>query len=67
MHRGPTGRLHVTTFGGETVRAFVPAPLPPVPPLDLTGALQQQLEHAHLALGRLDSVTTLLPGTSLFL
>lgn len=67
MNRGPTGRLHTTTFAGETVRAFVPAPLPPVPPLDLGGGLPQQLEQAHLALGRLDSVTTLLPGTGLFL
>ena len=66
MHRGATGRHEVTHVGGETVRAFVPAPLPPIPPVDLSG-LQQRLELAQLALGRLDSVTTLLPGTGLFL
>jgi len=36
------------------VRAFVPAPLPPAnPPLDLSGDLQEALEPALLALGRL--------------
>jgi len=67
MQRGRTGRIETTTFAGESVRAFVPNPLPPEPALDLSGPLQQQLEQAHLALGRLDSVTTLLPGTGLFL
>lgn len=67
MHRGSTGRIETTTVAGEAVRAFVPEPLPPTPSIDLSGAAQLQLEQAHLALGRLDSVTTLLPGTSLFL
>jgi Fic family protein len=57
----------VTTVEGESVRAFVPAPLPPTPALDLEGGLQRTLEAAALALGRLDSVSTLLPDTSLFL
>lgn len=38
------------------VRAFVPARLPPVPPLVLEGRLQQMLESAVLALGRLDEL-----------
>jgi len=54
-------------MGGETVRAFVPKPLPPVPPLQLQGNLNPLLERALLALGRLDSVSWLLPGTDLFL
>jgi Fic family protein len=57
----------VTTVAGESVRAFVPAPLPPEPSLDLDGRLQRTLEGATLALGRLDGVSTLLPDTSLFL
>jgi len=57
----------VTAAGGESVRAFVPAALPPEPPLDLDGGLQRTLEAATLALGRLDGVSTLLPDTSLFL
>ena len=67
MDRGETGRYEVTAFGGEEVRAFIPSPLPPVPPLVFDGPLLQLLEAANLALGRLDAVTTLLPDKSLFL
>ena len=67
MRRGTTGRFHQSAAGGETVRAFIPEPLPPEPPLALDGALQVSLEQALLALGRLDSVTTLLPDPDLFL
>ncbi|MBA3260862.1 MAG: Fic family protein [Gemmatimonadales bacterium] len=66
MKRGVTGRYQVATAGGESVKAFIPALLPPVPPLDLQGQLQQPLERALLALGRLDSVSTALPA-ALFL
>ena len=55
-----------TTTAGETVRAFVPPPLPPAPPLDLCG-LYRHLDRANQALGRLDGLTTLLPDTRLFL
>ena len=67
MKRGITGRYDVATDGGERVQAFVPAPLPPDPPLAFEGPLRQSLEPALLALGRLDGVSTLLPDTSLFL
>src|SRR5690606_16442592 len=67
MKRGPTGTYAVTTTGGETVRAFVPVPLPPEPPLEFDPALQRSLEAAVLALGRLDGVSTQLPDKSLFL
>ncbi len=49
------------------MQAFIPAPLPPEPPLDLHGELQVSLERTLLALGRLDAVSALLPDTSLFL
>ena len=55
-----------TTTAGETVTAFIPPPLPPDPPVDLSG-LYQQLDRANQALGRLDGLTTLLPDTRLFL
>src|SRR6516225_11735586 len=55
-----------TTTAGETVRAFVPPPLPPDPPLDFS-ELYQPLDRANQALGRLDGLTTLLPDTRLFL
>jgi Fic family protein len=67
MRRGITGRYERTAVGGEGIDAFVPAPLPPSPPLALDGRLQQLLERAHLALGRLDSLSTLLPSTDLLL
>jgi Fic family protein len=67
MERGSTGRFDVTRIGGEDVRAFLPDPLPPQPPLELGGTRQRLLERAVLALGRLDSITTLLPDPQLFL
>ena len=67
MERGESGRYEVTSVGGDPVRAFVPAPLPPTPPLVLEGSLQQALESAVLAVGRLDGVSTLLPDKALFL
>ena len=66
MKRGETGQYETTIVGDETVRAFVPAPLPPTPALDLV-ALQSPLEKALLALGRLDSLSVLLPDAHLFL
>ena len=67
MKRGATGRYEVTATAGERVQAFVPAPLPPVPPLEIEGELQRALEPALLAVGRLDILSSLLPDTELFL
>jgi Fic family protein len=67
MIRGVTGRHEASRFGDEEVTSFVPNPLPPIPVLDLTGPRHILLEQALLALGRLDSVATLLPDTHLFL
>jgi len=67
MKRGMTGRYEITSVGGEQVRAFIPQPLPPDPPLALSAPRLQLLERATLALGRLDSITLLLPDPDLFL
>ncbi len=67
MHRGITGQYKVTHYREEQVRAFVPNPLPPKPPLALGGSLLLALDSASLALGRLDSITILLPNPALFL
>ena len=67
MKRGVTGRYQVTTAASERIEAFVPTPLPPDPPLLLDGTLQQALERALLALGRLDGISTLLPDPDLFI
>jgi len=68
MKKRQTGQYTtISTVGGEKCRAYVPAPLPPEPPLQLSSENQERLDKALLALGRLDSVSTLLPDASLFL
>ncbi|WP_084503496.1 hypothetical protein [Desulfatirhabdium butyrativorans] len=52
VQRGPTGEHRVTVVGGETIRAFLPHPLPPKPPLDLVNSRTRLLEQATLVLGR---------------
>ncbi|HBK57490.1 MAG TPA: cell filamentation protein Fic [Xanthomonadales bacterium] len=67
MKRDLQGRYVTISTAGEEARAFVPAPLPPNPPIDWTPELRCAFDQALLALGRLDSVSMLLPDTSLFL
>ncbi|NMA46803.1 MAG: Fic family protein [Lentisphaerae bacterium] len=67
MKRGLQGRYITITTLGEKAQAFVPKPLPPHPPIAWTPELRSKFDQALLALGRLDSVSTLLPDTSLFL
>ncbi len=67
MRRDASGQYKVSNVSGEPVRAFIPFPLPPQPALDLAGPRQRLLEQTTLALGRLDSVTLLLPDPGLFL
>jgi Fic family protein len=62
-----TGTFKESTTAGEKYNAFVPDPLPPNPPLAMTPELHLKLDRANLALGRLDSISTLLPDISLFL
>ena len=67
MKRKLQGRYVTISTAGEKAQAFVPAPLPPRPPIDWTPELRSKFDQAWLSLGRLDSVSTLLPDTSLFL
>ena len=67
MKRSKVGRYATSTAGGEVVRAFVPAPLPPNPPLKFLGSTQKVLDEALLALGRLDGAASTLPDTQLLL
>ncbi|MGE7370453.1 Fic family protein [Neorhizobium sp. NPDC001467] len=60
------GRFVETIAASETVRAFVPPPLPPEPAIDVLSLLKR-LSLAERALGRLDGITTLLPRHELFL
>lgn len=50
----------------EPYRAYMPRPLPPVPPLDME-ELYPLLDKASTALGRLDGMSMVLPDSSLFL
>jgi Fic family protein len=67
MKRTLQGHYVTVSTVGEKVKAFVPSPLPPRPPIDWTPALRNKFDEALLALGRLDSVSVLLPETSLLL
>ncbi|MFH0729052.1 MAG: Fic family protein [Pseudomonadota bacterium] len=67
MRREIQGHYITVSTVSEKVRAFVPAPLPPRPPIDWTPQLCGKFDQALLALGRLDSVSMLLPDTALFL
>jgi Fic family protein len=57
----------IKTAIDEIIRRFIPNPLPPEPPLDLSSGRGQLLEQAILALGRLDSISLLLPEPDIFL
>jgi Fic family protein len=61
------GRLIVVQSGPDGYSAFVPAPLPPDPPLRIDPSTQALLDEANQALGRLDGVTLLLPDPGQFL
>ena len=61
------GTYIVDASSGESVRAFVPANLPPEPPLELTADDLGLVERANRALGRLDGLTVLLPDPQLFI
>ena len=62
------GRYETTGTAGETVNAFVPAPLPPKdPPLAIDGTLSELLRRAEAAVGRLDLAGAMIPSVSWFL
>ena len=67
MKRKLQGQYVTISTVGEKVRAFVPAPLPPSPSIEWAPDLRNKFDQALLALGRLDSISTFLPETSLFL
>ncbi|MBM4353212.1 MAG: Fic family protein [Deltaproteobacteria bacterium] len=62
-----TGRYVTVSTVGERVKAFVPSPLPPEPPLDLNDSDREILEGASRSLGKLDGLSGMLPDLPLFL
>jgi len=67
MKRKIQGHYITISTVSEKVQAFVPVPLPPAPPIEWSPELREKFDQALLALGRLDSMSVLLPDTSLFL
>jgi cell filamentation protein, protein adenylyltransferase len=64
MKRGVQGTYVTCTTASELYQAFHPMPLPPDPEVQVPESLYDK---ALLSLGRLDSITILLPGPDLFL
>ena len=68
----PTLPPYPSTRAGEYVlqpgnyRAFLPAPLPPMPPLQIDDELTRLLSDADRAVGRLDGIASVLPNPDLF-
>ena len=61
------GTYRLCSAASEAIKAFLPRPLPPDPPLVLDDGHRELAEKATLALGRLDGITALFPQVPLFL
>lgn len=61
MYRSRNGVYERSQTEGVDFSAFIPNPLPPIPPLDMD-QFHQGLEAAHLALGYLDAMIVRLPS-----
>ena len=61
-----SGRAGVYKKQPDGFRAFIPAALPPHPPVEMKGELQRRLSKADLALGRLDGSIQTLPNPEIF-
>jgi Fic family protein len=63
-----TGTYKTTTVTGESVKAFVPYPLPPEnPKIELTASLQHWFDQAELALKRLNLAGSMVPSLDWFI
>jgi Fic family protein len=62
-----SGRFLLAQDGPDGYWAFQPSPLPPSPQLRVNPSLQNLLDAANQALGRLDGITLLLPDPDQFL
>ncbi len=66
LHANAAHRAGQYVVQPQGYRAFIPAPLPPQPPVRLEGELQALLSQADQALGRLDGSIQTLPDPHLF-
>ena len=62
-----TGTYITSSLNGQSYQAFLPSPLPPVPPLQLDQELATRRDRALVALGELKGITRILPDARLFL
>jgi Fic family protein len=67
MRRRQPGHYVAISTPTEAFKAFVPAPLPPKPPVVWSASLRRRFDAALVSLGRLDSVGALLPNAALLL
>ena len=66
MSKAPTGKYVETTVAGETVRAFVPNPLPPRLTKEDLASLQEPIRAAEAALERLRMAGEMIPSVDWF-
>ena len=66
MEREIKGQYLIGEFGGRLVRPYLPPPLPPQPPLQISADTQELIDQCNLALGKLNAISVLLPDESLF-
>jgi Fic family protein len=62
-----SGEYVTQAVTGESYRAYLPASLPPDPPLALDTGLLQHMDQANRALGRLDGISRVWPNSAHFL
>lgn len=62
-----TGRYVSTENNGETVRAFIPHPLPPVPPIEMNQALEVLLHDAEQSCRLLNLASKMIPNLEWFI
>ena len=67
MERQHTGEYEIISITGERVKAFIPTPLPPKPPVVLTPELHRLHDQALTAIGELNAQGTYLPCAPLLL
>ena len=67
MKRGLQGHFQKVNIPPEPFNSFIPAPLPPNPPVDYDVSLHDLSEFANRSLGSLNTIGVFLPDVSLFL
>lgn len=66
VNRSRSGEYITCSVTGESYQAYIPAPLPPTPGLEME-KIYPLLDQANIAIGRLDGISITVPDPSLFL